>query len=87
MLDWPLAIHTSPTRTFLSVIVFLPTTRSSSGPPAFNFLRRTIHCPFFAVVEAFWPRNSTVTFSPSSAQPHTGTAPARCRTISSENNP
>ena len=74
MFDCPLQTQTSPTSfTFFNSITFLPETLSTSGPPAFSFFSVTIHLPPVAVVETSWPRNDTVTFSPSSAQPQTVT--------------
>ena len=87
ILDWPLQIQTSPTKTFLSTTVFLPEMLNSSGPPALKLPIRTIHFPFLAVVVAFLPRNRTVTGSPSSAQPQTGTEAFCCNTMLSENRP
>ena len=72
MFDCPLQIQTSPTKMFFSSILFLPSTISLSGPPAFCPGSFTIHLPPFAVAETLAPRNVTVTFSPSSAQPQTG---------------
>src|ERR1043165_4659817 len=75
MFDWPLATHTSPTSTSLLSTEFLPETLSAAGfASAFMLDRFTFHTPPLATVETFFPLNSTVTFSPSSAQPHTGTA-------------
>src|SRR5688572_30692695 len=87
MLDCPLAIHTSPTSTFFSEMLFLPVTFSSSGPPASSLSSFTIQVPRLAFVETVLPRNSTVTFSPSSAHPQIGTAVSRCNTMLSENKP
>ncbi len=42
------------------------------GAPGFKFFNFAIQRPFFAVVDTFWPANSTVIFSPSSAQPQIG---------------
>ncbi len=55
MLDCPLAIHTSPTITFLSVIVFSPAMVMSNGPPAFSGARLTRHFPSLAVAVASCP--------------------------------
>ena len=37
MLDWPDAIQTSPTMTFLIAMVFLPLMVRVNGPPPFSF--------------------------------------------------
>jgi hypothetical protein len=50
MLDWPLAIQTSPTITPSSTMEFLPVTVSLSGPPASSFGSRAIHRPPTALV-------------------------------------
>src|SRR5205085_12344165 len=73
MFDCPLQTQTSPTRTLANSILFLPWTMSVSGPPAFRCDSLTIHLPPLALVLASCPRNLTVTSSPSSAQPQTGT--------------
>ena len=74
MFDCPEQNQTSPTSTSFSSTVFLPFT-VNFAPVLFAFSAgsATVHLPPAAVVSAFCPPNSTVTFSPSSAQPQTGT--------------
>lgn len=48
-----------------------------------SFTRQVPSLP--AVADFTWPRNSTVTRSPGSAFPQTGTAISRCKTIWLEN--
>ena len=78
MFDWPLASHTSPTSTSSRWInVFFPSrvavTFNTPAGPGFKFFNVAIHRPCFTVTVSFWPANSTVTRSPSSPQPQTGT--------------
>ena len=87
MFDWPLQIQTSPTRTFFSSILFLPSTINMSGPPAFWTGSFTFHFPSLAVAEAFLPRKLTVTSSPASAQPQMGARTPCCNTMPSEKRP
>ena len=56
-----------------------------AGAPGLRFFSFTIHLPFFAVADAFCSRNSTVTRSPSSAQPQIGTVVFCCNTMWSAN--
>src|SRR5204862_7416075 len=49
--DWPLQIQTSPTRTFLSSILLLPSNVIVSGPPVCSAGRFTIHLPPFVLAE------------------------------------
>ena len=84
MFDWPEQNHTSPTTTSLNSTLFLPLTVNFAPVLVpFRGVNATDHLPPFAVVSAFCPANSTVTFSPSSAQPHTGTFWSRWRTMRS----
>src|SRR4051794_16062982 len=79
ILDWPEHIQTSPTITSWKVIVFLPVTTSSKGPPAGNGFRRTFHVPSAsATVVAVCPAIVTVTLSPGAAQPQIASARSRC---------
>ena len=49
---------------------------------AFSLSSLTIHSPFLPTVALFFcPAKETVTFSPLSAQPQTGTGMSRCRTM------
>ena len=84
MFDWPEQNHTSPTTTSLNSTLFFPLTVNFAPVAlAFKGVSATDHLPSFAVVSAFCPANSTVTFSPSSAQPQTGTFWSRWRTMRS----
>src|SRR2546421_169257 len=71
--DCPLQTHTSPTSTFFNSILFFPCTTKVSGPPAFNLPSFNVHLPSLAFAVACSPRKVTVTSSPSSAHPQTGT--------------
>ena len=84
MLLWPPSTQTSPTNTFLQVTVLvLPfTTRSRGSVLLSSGSNSAAQVPSAAAVAVFvWPANSTVTASPSSAQPHTRTGFARCSTM------
>ena len=88
VLDCPLANHTSPTRTFRIVSALdAPTTvRTRFSFDASIASSDTHHlpsAPAWAVL--LCPANATVTFSPGSATPHTGTARPRWRTMLSAN--
>ena len=88
MLDCPLANHTSPTRTFhiSSVLVAPATVRTRFSLDAGMGSSVTRQAPFAsAVADLVCPANVTVTVSPASAVPHTGTARSRCRTMFSAN--
>ena len=76
MLDWPEQTQTSPTRTSLYSILFLPLMVIGSGPPAAPESSLTIHSPLSppASVTASWPRKVTVTASPGSALPQMETS-------------
>ena len=89
MFDWPEQSHTSPTNTSLTVTEFvLPFARSWSGPPACKASNRTDHFPSAAAVAVLvWPPSATVTASPGSAHPQTGSVMSRCKTMWSPNTP
>ena len=89
MFDWPEAIQTSPTRTFLRT-TFLPSlsvmTISAGSALALSGLSLTIHLPSLpALAVSFCPANSTVIFVPGLLQPQTGTGISRCRMALSAN--
>ena len=74
MFDCPEQSQTSPASTSLSSMV-LPCvwTLSVCGPPGPMASKVTHHSPVWPAVAVFaWPSSVTVTFSPLSAQPHTG---------------
>ena len=84
MLDWPLAYHTSPTRTSLI--------RTSSRPPrminsvplseaAMGFSEMRQSPLTSALPVTVCPANLTVTSCPGSARPQTGTAACCCNTM------
>jgi hypothetical protein len=76
MFDWPEQIHTSPTSTFLIVIVFLPATTRSAGV-AFAFIGFSVtdHLPAGSVTMLWvWSPKVTFTSSPASPVPHTRTS-------------
>ena len=83
MFDWPEANHTSPTSTPLIRRMFSPVTFSSPvtvvSLMASNRTRQRPSSP--ATVRLVWPANSTVTFSPGLAVPHTGATAPRCSTM------
>ena len=82
MFDWPPAIQTSPTRMSLEDDLVLA--GDGQRERAAGLERREAaprHLPSApAVVEAVWPAISTVTASPGSAVPQTGTAVPCCST-------
>ena len=84
MFDWPLASHTSPTNTLVSVMELPPVIIRVSGPPSLRPPNLTIHFPSFTRVDAvcFW--NRTVTVAPSGPQPQIGTEIPCCKTMLSE---
>src|ERR1700686_2558492 len=85
MFDCPETSHTSPTRTSLSSILFLPSMVIEPGV-AFACIAssRIIHFPSLsAVVLLAFPAKRTVTGSPASAVPQIGTARSRCNPIAS----
>ena len=87
-MDWPLANHTSPTRTFLivSLLDAPATVRTRFSFDASIASSETLHLPSAPAWAVFvCPANVTVTFSPGSATPHTGTARPRWRTMLSAN--
>ena len=88
MFDWPLANHTSPTRT-LDISSWLPATETfivRFSHDASIGSRRTRHSPLASAFAVFdCPANSTVTASPGVAVPHTGTGTQRCITMLSAN--
>ena len=82
MFDCPEPTHTSPTTTFFNVMVFLPDTDSSTGPPAFIGASSIFHLPLrSAVAVACRPPTLTVTCSPDPAQPQTATLASRWSTM------
>ena len=86
MFDCPEQSQTSPTSTSLNVTAVLPPETTSGVPACFGsaFIAGSLtsHLPeSSAVAEASWPRNLTVTFSPGSAVPQTGTAMPCCSTM------
>ena len=91
MFDCPDPSQTSPTSTSLIVIGVLPALPVIvivNGAPAFaaSFASFTIHLPSASAVANFvWPAIFTVTFSPASAVPHTGTVRPFCSTMWSLN--
>jgi hypothetical protein len=81
MFDCPDASHTSPTSTSLTVSVFLPDTVSVSASPAGRGSSFTDQLPARSAVVFFVCLPSvTLTSSPASAQPQTGTAASRWST-------
>ena len=86
MFDCPDPTQTSPTKISFTVIEFFPAIVISAGPPGFNFASFTIHLPSApAVADFVCPSNFTVTFSPGSAVPQTGTTIPFCNTAWSLN--
>ncbi len=88
MLLWPEQNQTSPTTTFVKTISApLPATRNSAPSEfASSGGRLTRHLPSSpTTVDSLRPANETVTRSPGSPLPHTGTGRSRCRTIESPN--
>ena len=82
MFDWPDASQTSPISTSLMVISLLALTVIVCGPVAASFSSLSDHLPSApAFADCFWPAMLTVTASLGSAQPQTGTAPSRWRTM------
>ena len=86
MFDWPEQTHTSPTTTFVILIVFALETVISDGSaragPAGSV---AVHLPSsFARAFAVLPSKETVTSAPGSVQPQTGTGVPRWRTMPSE---
>lgn len=84
MLDCPATTHTSPTRMLLSVTVFVAPLIVITCGFAFAGCAGswTFQARFWsAVALALRPANVTVTCSPGSAQPHTGTGLPRCTTM------
>ena len=84
MFDWPEAIQTSPTRTFLRT-TFLPSLAvmiiSTGSAFALSGASLTSHLPFLpASALTFCPANSTVIFVLGLLQPQTGKSISRCRT-------
>src|ERR1051325_10158316 len=85
--DWPLHTQTSPTSTLFRVTESSAVLMvSTSGPPALSGRSLTDHLLLRVVAETVWPRNFTVTTSPSWAQPQIVTGTPCCRTMLSENN-
>src|SRR5665213_2843734 len=86
MLDWPEPSQTSPMRTSFTVIEFFPERVISKGPPGLRWERRTTHLPSApATADFVCFLKVTVTFSPGSAVPHTGTDMPLWRTMWSLN--
>ena len=84
VLDCPAQNQTSPTRTSFATASFARSSRLSHE--AFIGASFTHHFPSAPAVAATrWPANVTITFSPASAVPHTGTARSRCSTTPSVN--
>ena len=82
MFDCPPQIQTSPISTSLIVTVFLPVT-TSSWPTVFIFMagNLSIHLPSASALVVAWALPTlTVTCSPGSAVPQTGTGRSRCST-------
>lgn len=86
MFDWPEQSQLSPTSTSSIFTDSGPLAGKPAGPSdsvmdmtcgvllAFIESRTTFHVPSLsAVADLTWPPNSTVTFLPAGAQPHTGT--------------
>ncbi|NBR07894.1 MAG: hypothetical protein EBT92_19320 [Planctomycetes bacterium] len=73
MLDWPDPSQTSPIKTSLIAIVFLPLISRVWGPPAESLSSLIFHLPSApALVVCDCVPIFTVTSSLGSAQPHTG---------------
>ena len=86
MFDWPEQTQTSPTRTSTTSTLFFPSIVMANGPPASSFASRTSHLPSGpASAATSCPWNLTVTFSPGSAEPQTGTDRPRWSTAPGEN--
>jgi hypothetical protein len=85
MLDWPLYTQTSPTWTLVKLTLALPevTVIVLGNALADMLARLTCHLPSLsATADPFWFRNCTVTVTPGSAAPNTGTAIPCCNTMS-----
>lgn len=81
MLDCPEQSQTSPTSTSRTVTVLRPVNvRVRPAADAASGARSTRKRPSLATVSTFCPANSTVTFSPSEAVPHTGSITSRWST-------
>ncbi len=89
MFDCPDASHTSPTTTSETVTVSEPRAVNTPGVACTaSGSSVTLHRPAAsASAVLLCPANSTVTFSPASAVPQTGTGCPACNTICSQNSP
>ncbi len=81
MFDWPEASQTSPTSTSRAIARARPSATSSYGPPAGSASRVARNRPdASAVAFAVLPASVTVTASPGSLVPHTGSGRSRWST-------
>ena len=89
MFDWPLHSQTSPIKTSLISIVFVPSIRRVRGSVCANIAGKvTRHVPLLVpVVVASLPPSVTRISSPGSHQPHTGISLSCCRTMWSPKKP
>jgi hypothetical protein len=87
MFDWPLAIHTSPTSRFSTLIAgeSVPATERLRGSVLAGMAsRRVCQRPRSSVVQDFiCPPKETMSLLPGSAHPQIGTGLSRCKTAPS----